>query len=996
VSKVAHGAPREWGRLRRSLAALAIVCLALAPRSARATGDPTLEWETIETAHFRVHTHKGLHGIGEHVAAIAEDVNARLKGPMAFQPKEMVNIVLTDDTDSANGSATALPYDTVRLFVTAPDDLSPLADYDDWHLELVTHEYTHILHTDNITGLPAIYDAIVGKQYAPNQMQPRWIIEGLAVLMETKHTTGGRNRSSTFDMYLRADVLEDNIAPLDQISHSPKRWPQGNLWYLYGSHFLEYIDRVYGFEALRQVSADYGDEIIPFGINRAIHRATGKTYPELYEGWKGWMKERYQKQKKEIVARGLREGRRVTFHGQEAYHPRYMPLSLPGEAAPPPNLDRRIAYYRNDGHTTPGLWAIGAKQNVYGVGSLVTRTSGTATPNFLADGTLLYDSVEESKMHLYFYLDLFRRKDWGAQTSQGERLSWGLRATEPAVSPNEDRVAYTINKAGTSYLYASELDTPEGKPLGPPKKLWGGQRYEQAYTPRWSPDGKKIAFSAWRTGGYRDVLLLDVETGVTEDVTHDRALDTGPVFSPDGKRLYFSSDRTGVANVYAYELKDKTLRQVTNVINGAYQPDVSADGKHLVYVGYTHEGYDLFELDVDETRFLAALEYVDDRGIGPPKAKPVKLTTKRYNPLPTLRPYTWDFALAPDAFGDAVTVSTRGGDVLGLHSFGVAITSSFERGVSGIDLSYVFRNMPFDTSVRAFRYIAPRGGYRFADRTPIWVEQSMGITTGVAAPLSTSFTSQSVAASYTFSNFKALDGFPEPAPDPYARLPVIPQTGYLGTIHLGWAWSNLQRYLYSISVERGFALSTGIDVAHTALGGDYNVFLASYNSAAYVPMPWLSHHVLALHAQGGASSGNFARRGAFALGGFTDIPLPDAIRNLLIQPGIALRGYKPGSFFGDAFHLFNAEYRFPLLDIDRGYQTLPIFLQRVYANFFADYGMASFQPIDLTHMKLGLGAELLTDFTVGYFQPLTLRIGIAKGTSELGVTQTYAILSQLF
>ncbi|MGZ3451542.1 MAG: BamA/TamA family outer membrane protein [Polyangiales bacterium] len=989
MGNVAHDA-------RRALLALTLVCLLLlVTRRAGAVGDPTLEWETIETAHFRVHTHKGLHTIGERVAAIAEDVHARLKGPMGFEPKEMVNIVLTDDTDSANGSATALPYDTVRLFVTAPDDLSPLADYDDWYLELVTHEYTHILHTDNITGLPAIYNAIVGKQYSPNQMQPRWIIEGLAVLMETKYTTGGRNRSSGFDMYLRADVLEDNIAPLDQISHSPKRWPQGNLWYLYGSHFLEYIDRVYGFEALRQVSADYGDEIIPFGINRAIHRATGKTYPELYEGWKGWMRDRYAKQKKEVLARGLREGRRVTFHGQEAYHPRYMPPALPVEENLP-GFERRIAYYRNDAHTTGGLWAIGAKQNAYSIGKLITRTSGPSSPNFLADGTLFYDSVESSKMQLYFYWDLFRRKDWGAEASQGERLSWGLRATEPAVSANGDQVVYTINKAGTSYLYASEIDTPDGQPLGPPKKLWAGQRYDQAYTPRWSPDGKKIAFSAWRGGGYRDVLLYDVEKGTTEDVTHDRALDTGPVFSPDGKRLYFSSDRTGIANLYAYDLKEKTLRQVTNVINGAFQPDVSPDGKHIAYVGYTHEGYDIFEIDVDESRWLAAEEYVDTRGFPPPQPKTPKLSVKKYDPLPTLRPYTWDFTIAPDAFGDAVTVSTHGGDVLGLHTFSAAITSSFERGISGIDLSYVFRNMPFDTSVRGFRFIAPRGGYRFSDKTPVWVEQSVGITTGISAPLNTSFTSQSVAASYSFSHFKALDGFPEPDFDPYARLPVIPQTGYLGTIHLGWAWSNLQRYLYSVSTEKGFAISTGIDVANTALGGDFNVFVASYNAAAYVPMPWLQHHVFALHAQGGASTGNFARRGAFALGGFTDIPLPDAIRNLLIQPGIALRGYKPGSFFGDAFQLFNAEYRFPLLDVDRGYQTLPIFLQRFYANLFADYGMASFDPIDLTKMKLGLGGELLIDFTIGYFQPLTLRLGFAKGTSDQGTKQTYAILSQLF
>lgn len=85
---------------------------------------------------------------------------------------------------------------TVRLFVTAPDDLSVLNQYDDWLTTLVTHEYTHILHADHITGVAAIVNLIIGKQWAPNQMQPRWLLEGLAVYEESLHTHGGRLRSA--------------------------------------------------------------------------------------------------------------------------------------------------------------------------------------------------------------------------------------------------------------------------------------------------------------------------------------------------------------------------------------------------------------------------------------------------------------------------------------------------------------------------------------------------------------------------------------------------------------------------------------------------------------------------------------------------------------------------------------------------------------------------------------------------------------------------------
>ena len=103
----------------------------------------------------------------------------------------------------------------------APDDLSAIGDYDDWYTELVTHEYTHIAHTDNISGVPALVNAVLGKTLAPNQVQPRWILEGLAVVSESEHTSGGRIRSNLFDMYLRADVLEGRIAGLDQFSTTP-------------------------------------------------------------------------------------------------------------------------------------------------------------------------------------------------------------------------------------------------------------------------------------------------------------------------------------------------------------------------------------------------------------------------------------------------------------------------------------------------------------------------------------------------------------------------------------------------------------------------------------------------------------------------------------------------------------------------------------------------------------------------------------------------------
>src|SRR5262249_28417555 len=153
-----------------------------------------------------------LEPIATRVATLAEKIYERVSSGLGYAPRQATEIVLTDDSEDANGSAIALPLNTIRLFVSAPDDLSPLGDYDDWYTELVTHEYTHIAHTDNISGVPSIVNAVLGKTLAPNQVQPRWILEGLAVVSESQNTSAGRIRSNLFDMYLRADVLADRIA----------------------------------------------------------------------------------------------------------------------------------------------------------------------------------------------------------------------------------------------------------------------------------------------------------------------------------------------------------------------------------------------------------------------------------------------------------------------------------------------------------------------------------------------------------------------------------------------------------------------------------------------------------------------------------------------------------------------------------------------------------------------------------------------------------------
>jgi WD40-like Beta Propeller Repeat/Omp85 superfamily domain len=957
--------------------------------STAAAGDPRLRWYTIATPHFRVTFHGGLEPVAQRAAAIAERAYTLLRGPLDQVPSEIVEIIITDDAELANGSAGAVPYDAIRLFATAPDDMSPLGEHDDWLNELITHEYTHILHVDNVSGLPALLNKIIGKTAIPNQWQPRWILEGLAVAMETTHTSGGRLRSSQFDMFLRADVLENNFARLDQMSGNPRRYPGANLWYLYGSSFISFIVDTYGPGVYGAVADDYGAQVIPWGINRSIRRVTGRTYEELYEGWHRTLQKRYREQAASIAKRGLREGKRLTFHGDQAGGPR---LSADCSTLGKPSL----IYYRDDGHSTGGFYEI----SLDGRDAVLRARAFGQQLSIAPDCSLVFDNNAISERR-YAFQDLFRQLPGTSSTEEGDtrlRMTQGLRARHADVSSDGRRIVFVTNDRGTSTLKIAELTAELG--LENVRTLVPSARYEQAYAPRFSADGRQVAYSAWKNGGLRDIRVVDVDSGRFRELGHDRGIDLQPTFSRDGQRVYFASDRSGVSNIYVYELASGRLRQVTNVLTGAYHPELSADERTLIYTGYTSRGWDLFVMTNEQGLWLEPLPYTDVRG---PVMHPLPSTrypVKAYDPLPTLRPRQYYVEYGPGPFGQQLLITTSGADIAGIHGIAAAISVPLEdkRADPSISLDYGYGRQPFGFQLSAFRSATPRNDYEYSERRPPIVEHLTGVATGLSLGSPGDNESQHLALSYTVAEF--AQRLPLGLPDPYAPLPREPHRGLLGLLHLGLSYSSLESSTYGIGAERGFAFSVGSDLADPVLGSETTLISFSATFSGYVKVPG-THHVLALGLSGGTGAGTYPRRGLFSIGGFSHVPLLDAFQSNLRQSGFRLRGYAPGQFAGNDFNLLNLEYRAPLWYADRGVSTLPAFLRTVSAVAFFDYG-AAYDRLDLNDplrvFHEGAGAELWLDLLMGYYYAGNLRLGLAKGFDDEapGGFQTYTVLSGAF
>ena len=953
-------------------------------------GDPYVRWFTLTTPHFHVHFHAGIEDVAQRAATAAEDVYEHLSPELGLRPRRTTEIVLNDGTEDANGFAYTLPYPSVTLYVAAPDDMSALGDYDDWVSHLVTHELTHILHMEHVSGVPSAVNSVLGNTLAPNEEQPHWILEGLAVAMETEHTSGGRLRSSQFDMMLRADVLENNVATLDEISHLPRRWPGGTLWYLCGAHFIDWISSIYGPNIYAAVAADYGATIIPFGVNRAIRRATGLTYEDLYEGWKKDIRAHYAAQARALGATGLREGRRLTRRGWSAIDPRFLPArcGAPGE----------VAYLRSDADTLAGVYTVSVDAKGGNDAERWVRSTGRSLA-FGPDCSLFFDSVAPSA-RMYPFGDVFRLPP-GVRAPDGtepalDRLTTGRRVRDVDVSADGRRIVYVTSDSGTVTLRIADLGA-DGR-IGAERRLVPSGRYEQAFTPRFSPDGTRVAYGVWTTGGYRDIRIVDIASGHLVELWHDRSLDQQPAWSPDGKILYLSSDRSGIPNIYAYDVADNALFQVTNVLTGAYMPEPSPDGKTLVYVGYTSAGFDLFALPLDRAQWRPASPPVAER----PRPRYVEQKhwpVAPYRALPTLRPYAWGIGYGTSTFGNAVTLSTSGSDAIGRHSFLAKLLIETEDADLVGSLDYTYSELPFGFNASAFRGVAPRKDYRVGSTPQTVKEYRTGVSTGVALDLPAAFEAQSIALSYTILDWDHQR--PIPHLDPEALLPTEPDSGILAAVHLGYSFSSATATAYAISLESGLRLAVGGDFAQPAWGSESTLTALSGQLSTYFTLPWLRHHVLALGLSGGAATGDYARLDYYYTGGFVDTSVVNAYTSGVQQTGFVLRGYTPNQFAGTNYNLLNVEYRFPILYVDRGLSTLPGFLRTLSGVAFLDWGGAYNQldlqkPLDAYHV--GVGGELWVHFSFVYVDDSVLRIGVARGLDSEAPhgLQTYFVAAAMF
>ncbi len=477
----------------------------------------------------------------------------------------------------------------------------------------------------------------------PFTLQPLWFAEGTAQYESSRMGFDGWDTHR--DMILRTAALNDSLMTLPYMHDFSDNSLLAELGpYTQGFSLVLYIVKHYGDEAVPNIWKELGR---PYRatLSGAIQKVLGISEKELYDAWKKEITEYYQAQKDSLGT--LVEGIKITkdafwndfpvvsgknlygvsnfggpwFDGSVFKIPLGDTLETKDESLETRDnaakgdsakvADSSKADFTNSDKTQDSAAVEVGDIEIEGADSALIDIGDFAKSGFKAKkpwfdkGIDVYDDSLHGPILAYIS---YQNRDKDGHAHFDIALS-DTNKNQASLTYLADAVYPSFNKQGTEVVYArrepfSTRFTLSKVPFKSDLKNFTAEEpvdifkpdstflYYNIYSPKFSPDGKRIAFSFF-DDVHRGIAIIDAD-GKNFKVVSNDSYDERDVAWIDDNKIIFASNRNNIFNLIEKDLNSGKERALTNVVGGAFTPTFANDT--IFYTQYDKDGFSLYKL----------------------------------------------------------------------------------------------------------------------------------------------------------------------------------------------------------------------------------------------------------------------------------------------------------------------------------------------------------------------------------------------------------------